>query len=147
MSKSLNLVKYKADESGKLYEEDYEVVDSVFISPDLISKLEDYVPLVSFNVYEDSNLEEHYEIKCFPNDKTIELHSKLEELFVTVLRHEAKNFVESATLSNSKDVGYKKDSDVGLSIDRFRTITNVIYLVKLKKEKFFNEPSVVLKLG
>lgn len=147
MSANLKLVKYKSDDTGNLYEDGYETVDSVFISSDLISELGNDFPLVSLNIFEDDNLSDSYEIDIFPVEKTVEIHSKLEGLFVGVLRHEAKGYTESNSLSGSKEIGYKKDIDVGLSIDRFRTITNVIYLVKLKKDKFLEDSSVVLKLG
>lgn len=147
MSKNLNLVKYKSDGNGNLYEEGYETVDFVFISSDLISELENDFSLASLNIFEDNNLDDSYEIDIFPVEKTVEIHSKLEELFVDVLRHEAKGYTESNSISDSKEIGYKKDIDISLSIDRFRTITNVIYLVKLKKDKFLEDSSVVLKLG
>lgn len=147
MSVTLNLVKYKSDDDGNLYEEGYETVDTVFISPALISELENDFPLEEINLYEDEELDNYYSINCLPKDKAGEIYSKLEKLFITVLMHEAKYYTESKEPSGSKEVGSKKDIDIGLSVDRLRTITNVIYLVRLKKDKFFDEPSVVLKLG
>lgn len=147
MSKSLNLVKYKADESGKLYESECETIDSVFISSDLISELEKDFPLVNISVFEDGDLDDNYEIECFPVEQSIELHSRLEELFIEVLKHEAEVYLESDSLSSSKDLGFIKKTDVSLSVDRFRTITNVIYLVRLKINKYLEQSSVVLKLG
>lgn len=147
MSATLNLVKYKSDDDGNLYEEGYEIVDTVFISPDLISELENDFSLEEVKLYEDGRLGEYYSINCFPIDKTVEIYLKLEKMFITVLMHEAEGCTENKESSGSKEVSSKKEFDIGLSVDRFRTITNVIYLVRLKRDKFLDDSSVVLKLG
>ena len=147
MSKSLNLVKYQTDESGNIYENGYELVESVFISSDLILEIESNFPLVKMRVLEEEGSDEAYEIECFDEKYSLDIAKKLGELFILVLKNEYETIFGSSDISESKSVGHIKNTNLQTSIDRFRTITNVISIVDLKNEKYENVSSVVLKVG
>ncbi|CAN2041820.1 conserved hypothetical protein [Candidatus Magnetomoraceae bacterium gMMP-15] len=161
MSNYLNLVKYQTDKNEKFYEEGCELIESVFITPALLQEIESYFPLVELDVHEEEGTDEKYKIECFDNKDISNILNNLLEDFFLVL-HESKKILDSSKnikfkaveTSIKKPMTYlfpllKKNikADLQLSIDRFRTITNVIYIFKLKKDKYENDSSTVLKIG
>lgn len=147
MSKSLNLVKYQTDDGGNIFEEYSELVEYVFISPSLIKEIESTFPLIKRKVFEEKGSEERYEIECFDEKDNLKIYVKLEEIFIIILENECKEILGTSETSKSKSVGHIKKTDIQLSVDRFRTITNVINIFKLKNEKYENDSSAVLKIG
>ena len=147
MSKSLNLVKYQTDENGNIYENGYVLVESVFISPDLMLEIERCFPLVKMRVLEEEGSDDAYEIECFDEKDSLSMAKKLRDLFILVLKNEYEQNIGSSNISESKSVDHIENTNLQTSIDRFRTITNVISIIDLKNEKYENDFSAVLKVG
>ncbi|TVU80994.1 MULTISPECIES: hypothetical protein [Pseudoalteromonas] len=152
MSQSINLVAYQANENGKLYESKTDLIETVFITPSLLSELQKASPLIKKNIFETVGSEDHYSIECF-NDSEIEgAIKKLEEVFLSILASDGKKLLGQESKKDSNKLAllsseHIASGDLDDSINRFRTLTNVINVFKLKHNQYSSDASVVLKLG
>jgi hypothetical protein len=135
MSQSLSLVEYQADENGNLYEEDCHVIESAFITPEVISSIEEQ--LQDKALLEESGTTASSMMKCLENSSLDKVLSILEMEFI--------KFFTSMPANNAKSLIVR--DEISHLINDFRIITNLYHVIKLKKEKFENYPNVVLKLG
>jgi lysyl-tRNA synthetase class I len=135
MSQSLSLVEYQADENGNLYEEDCHVIESAFITPEVISSIEQQ--LENKPLLEETGTTASSMMKCLENSSLDKVLSILEMEFI--------KFITSESANNAKSLVIR--DEISSLINDFRTITNLYHVIKLKKEKFENYPNVVLKLG
>ena len=126
MSTIISLVQYDHDDE-KLYEDNSELIDSAYISEDLINIISESIDTVI--IYEDNNSDEYFEIDCINNiEKNIKL---FEDKFLEFL----------------KDNNLKNHENISQSIDLFRTLTNVHYIFCLKNKNFRNNDNVLIKIG
>lgn len=126
MSTIISLVQYDHDDE-KLYEDNSELIDSAYISEDLINIISESINTVI--IYEDNNSDEYFEIDCINNiEKNIKL---FEDKFLEFL----------------KDNNLKNHENISQSIDLFRTLTNVHYIFCLKNKNFRNNDNVLIKIG
>jgi len=137
MSQSLSLVEYQADEDGNLYEDDCHIIESAFITPEVINSIEEQRLLQDKPLLEEVGATASSVMKCLENSSLDKVLSILEIEFIKFLTAEPANNVKSLVIRD----------EISALINDFRTITNLYHVIKLKKEKFENYPNVVLKLG
>lgn len=152
MSKSINLVEYAIDDNNKLYETKSVLIETVFISSSLYDEIVKDYPLVKKSVFEEIKSEDNYSIECFDDSKIVEIISKLENLFISILENESKKiFSKNENIGSNQIATIQNDhihlKDLEISIKRFRTITNVINIFQLKNNQYSSNASVVLKIG
>ncbi|WP_252176555.1 hypothetical protein [Endozoicomonas sp. 4G] len=152
MSQSINLVKYEAANDGKLYETKTDLIETAFVTSSLLEELKGQFSLTEKNIFEALGSEDHYSIDCF-NDSDVEAAiRKLEDIFLSILKSEGKNLCDERGGTASENLPSKlsahiSSQDIGDSISRFRTLTNLIHVFKLKHNQFRTDNSVVLKVG
>ncbi len=136
MSQNLLLVQYQVDEEGNLYDDNSNIIESAFITPELIDLIEKEKLLEDKPLLEETGTAEYFEVKCIENSSLNKALSILENEYV---RHvlEAANRLKN--VFNSDEVSFLMNES--------RIITNLQHVIKLKKEKFEHNPNVVLKLG
>ena len=137
MSQSLSLIEYQADEDGNLYEDHCRIIESAFITPELINSIEEGRLLEDKPLLEEVGTTASSVMKCFENSSLDKVLSILEFRFIHILTSEAANNAKSILISE----------DISSLIGDFGTIANLYHLIKLKKEKFQHNANVVLKLG
>lgn len=137
MSQSLSLIEYEADEDGNLYEDHCRVIESAFITPEVISSIEEQRLLEDKTLLEESGATESSVMKCLEGSSLDKVLSILEIEFIKFLTSEAAN--------NAKNILIR--DEISSLLGDFRTIANLYHVIKLKKEKFEHHPNVVLKLG
>jgi len=137
MSQNLFLVKYQMDEKGNPYEDKCEIIESAFITPELVNLIE------KEKLLEDKRLLEEIETVEFSNITCIENYSLNKAL--EILQDEFIQLILK-TSDKLKSVVFNSD-EISSSMDEYRTITNLQHIIKLKKDKFEHSPNVVLKLG
>jgi hypothetical protein len=152
MSKNINLVIYATDNNEKLYEKSSELIETAFISNDLLKEIEKDWPLIKKSVFELAGSEDHYLIECFDDSKIRDILGKLETLFVILLKNESEKILDLTDIVDSSQLpalpfDHNQTKNLEMSILRFRTITNVINIFKLKSNKYTNDASAVLKIG
>jgi len=152
VSKSINLVEYAIDDNNKLYETKSVLIETVFISSSLYDEIVKDYPLVKKSVFEEIKSEDNYSIECFDDSKIVEIISKLENLFISILENESKKiFSKNENIGSNQIATIQNDhihlKDLEISIKRFRTITNVINIFQLKNNQYSSNASVVLKIG
>jgi len=136
MSQNLSLVQYQADEKGNLYDDNSNIIESAFITPELIELIEKEKLLADKPLLEETGTTESFEVKCIENSSLNKALSILENEYVSHVL-EAANKLKSVFNSD----------EVYSLMNETRTITNLQHVIKLKKEKFEHNPNVVLKLG
>lgn len=152
MSLSINLVKYEAANDGKLYETKADLIETAFVTSSLLEELKNQFSLTEKNIFEVLGSEDHYSIDCF-NDSDIEAAiRKLEEIFMSILKSDGEKLhgeMEADASENlpSRHPEHIIPKDIEDSISRFRTLTNLIYVFKLKHNQFRADDSAVLKVG
>lgn len=136
MSQNLSLVQYRVDEKGNLYDDNSNIIESAFITPELIDLIEKEKLLEGKSLFEETGTAEYFDVKCIENSSLNKALSILENEYV---RHvlEAANKLKNVFNSN----------EVSSLMNESRIITNLQHVIKLKKEKFEHNPNVVLKLG
>ena len=137
MSQSLSLIEYQADEDGNLYEDKCRIIESAFITPELINSIEAGSLLVDKPLLEEVGATASSAMKCFENSSLDKVLSILEIQFINILTSEAANNAKSILISE----------EISSLIGDFGTIANLYHLIKLKKEKFEHHANVILKLG
>ncbi|NWO06605.1 MAG: hypothetical protein HLX50_13225 [Alteromonadaceae bacterium] len=152
MSQSINLVAYEASDDGKLYETKTSLIETAFVTPVLLDELQKKFPLIERNVFEVVGSEEYYSIECFNDSDIEEAIKKLEDIFLSILKSDGEKLLDKEVSQDSENLpslhsGHIKSSDINDSINRFRTLTNIINIFKLKKNQYGSDTSVVLKLG
>lgn len=152
MSKSINLVKYAVDENKKINETETELIETAFVTSSLLDEIIKDNSLINKCVYEQLDSDECYQIECFDDNQVENILKKLKDDFITVLTSDckkiSKNIIEHKSKQSLVTQGeYIKSSEIDDSINRFRTITNVINIFKLKNDKYSDDMSVVLKIG
>lgn len=137
MSQSLSLIEYSADEHGNLYEDHSRIIESAFITPEVINTIEAQRLLEDKTLLEEPGASASSVMKCLEDSSIDKVLSLLEIEFVKSITSEAA--------SNAKDILIS--GEISSLINDFRTIANLHHVIKLKKEKFEHRPNVVLKLG
>ena len=136
MSQNLSLVQYQADEKGNLYDDNSNIIESAFITPQLIDLIEKEKLLEDKSLLEETGTMESFDVKCIENSSLNKALSILENEYVSHVL-EAANKLKSVFNSD----------EVYSLMNECRTITNLQHVIKLKKDKFEHNPNVVLKLG
>ncbi|WIG80222.1 hypothetical protein KFZ68_08800 [Photobacterium damselae] len=152
MSQSINLVAYEASDDGKLYETNTALIETAFVTSALLGELQNKFPLIERKVFEVVGSEEHYPIECFNDSDIEEAIKRLEDIFLSILKSDGEKLLDKKASEDSENLpslhsSHIKSSDIDESIDRFRTLTNIINIFKLKKNQYGSDTSVVLKLG
>lgn len=140
MSQSLFLVKYETSEDGKMYEVGSEVIESAFISADLFEKISDNYSLAECEIFEAIGSEESSQIDCIDGNKIDSIQVLLENEFLSLL-------VEESTKNKYVRIDIVSKTDLYESINKFKTLANLISLFKLKTEKYQNVTSALIKIG
>lgn len=139
MSIKILLVKYELIESDKLIEDNVVIIESAFITSEILEKISTFI--TKRKVYEmlDENLNnESFEIECFDDKYITDILFKLEMEFIDLLKNKS-------SVENQDDLLI--DQNLRDAIFEFRTITNLIYLFRLKNDKYQNDNSTLVKVG
>ena len=152
MSHSINLVVYASGDDGKLYETKTDLIEAVFVTSSLLSELKKNFPLIERNIFEEVGSDEHYQIECFDDSDIEGAIKKLEEIFLSVLAADSEKLLGQESLKDSEKLpsttlGHISSGDLDDSINRFRTLTNIINVFKLKHNQYSSDLSAVLKVG
>jgi hypothetical protein len=152
VSKTINLVKYGTGNDGKLNETKVDLIETAFVTSLMLSELQKYFPLVEVCVFEGADSDDHYTIECFKDADVQSAIKKLEEMFVSTLRSDSELILGKETNSTSRHLAEKnqvhiKSNDLDNSIIRFRTLTNIINIFKLKHNQYSQDAAAVLKIG
>lgn len=152
MSKTINLVEYEMDEQGRLLETKFNLIETAFISPSLYNIITKDHPTVPTPIFESSVSGDHYSIDCFDSSEILNIIGSLEDIFLRNMKSDSEKLLisdaypaQSNSMTTSAD--YLKVADLEESIARFREITNLIHLFKLKKNQYSALPAAVLKVG
>lgn len=137
MSQNLSLVEYQTDEDGNLYEDHCRIIESAFITPEVINSIEAQRLLADKPLLEEVGTTTSSVMKCLENSALDKVLSMLEIEFIKFLTSDAAN--------NAKNILIR--DEISSLIGDFRTITNLYHVIKLKKDKFEHHSNVVLKLG
>lgn len=139
MSIKILLVKYELIESDKLIEDNVVIIESAFITSEILEKISTFI--TKRKVYEmlDENLNnESFEIECFDDKYITDILFKLEMEFIDLLKNKS-------SVENQDELLI--DQNLRDAIFEFRTITNLIYLFRLKNDKYQNDNSTLVKVG
>ena len=139
MSIKILLVKYELIESDKLIEDNVVIIESAFITSEILEKISTFI--TKRKVYEmlDENLNnESFEIECFDDKYITDILFKLEMEFIDLLKNKS-------SVEHQDDLLI--DQNLRDAIFEFRTITNLIYLFRLKNDKYQNDNSTLVKVG
>lgn len=152
MSKTINLVEYEMDEQGRLLETKFNLIETAFISPSLYETITKKHPTVSTPIFESSAGGDYYTIDCFDSSEILNIIGSLEDIFLRNMKSDSEKLLISdaySPQSNSMTISadYLKVVDLEESIARFREITNLIHIFKLKKNQYSALPTAVLKVG
>lgn len=142
MSTTIFLVKFGVTESGQLTENLSEEIESAYISLEILEEIQDF--LTTMSIHEDKGEDSDiFDIEYFPDDKLKAVQSVLETHFVNLL----KNKIEQEDVNSGSEGTFIRHSDIYEQAKLFRTITNLMYLFKLKIDKYTNDPSAIVKIG
>lgn len=152
MSQNINLVAFEISDEGKLFETQTDLIETAFITSSLLDELLKSFSLVEIEIFECLGSEEHYSIECFKESDIEGAIKKLEEMFLSILKLDGEKLLcqaDSPDLKNlpSTDTGHIVSKDIDDSINRFRTLTNIINVFKLKHNRYRGDLSVVVKIG
>lgn len=143
MSIKILLVKYELLETDKLLENNMETIESAFITSELLEKISTFkTKRKVYEVEDEDSNNEPFEIECFDDKNINDILFKLEMEFINLLKDK----------NNDKNNDENEDDlligqNLRDTIFDFRTITNLIYLFRLKNDKYLNDKSTVVKLG
>lgn len=152
MSKTINLVEYEIDDQGRLLETKFNLIETAFISPSLYKIITHEHPPVSTPIFESPIGGDHYSIDCFDSSEILNIIGSLEHIFLGNLKSDSEKLIFSDAYSPQSNslttlADHLKVADLEESIARFREITNLINIFKLKKNQYTPLPNVVLKVG
>ena len=135
MSQYIFLTQFESDSSGVLYEEESSVIESTFIFALLLENIEKQWPLVEKQVYEEKEENENFLIRYIDGSSVKEIIIWLENLFINLLNRSPtdKNNKENSNELTKQE--FIEKGELNKLIEQFRTITNLIQLLKLKEEK------------
>ena len=137
MSLNISLIEYKTCKDGKLYEEGSEVIESAFLSPDLLEIIKDQFPLCKKEIFEEEGSPETSTIDIFSDNSIHEIKELLEIEFVRMIEASQSQKLTSVIIPNS----------IFEAIEKFRTLTNVYHIFWLKYENFSKRSNAIIKIG
>nr|WP_180319476.1 hypothetical protein [Delftia acidovorans] len=152
MSQSINLVAYGITKEGMLSEwKTVELIEAAFVTPALLDELKLVAPIAKRGVSGSTDSTADYSIECFDAADIESAIKKLKDMFLITLESDASKLLiidEESTKALAATNGNDANSSaIDEAISRFRTITNVIHIFKLKHDKYANDDSVVVKMG
>ena len=135
MSTNLMLIKYRLGINGRYLEDSGELIASSFISEENLSALINEAPLAKLTIYEEDGSDEFSEIDCLQNQEIDKALRFARKKFIDLFKK-----TDLSAIENSDD-----DSTEALS--KFRSISNLYYLLEIKHAKYQSDDTVVVKLG
>lgn len=149
MSSNIYLVEYKKTPDGRLFEISDPIIEYSFAPMSLIDELSQCSPLAKREIYESTNKDSHYAIEYFQEDHIEAAINKLHEIFLKILSADSKQLLGNTPSHQENEHKLKTENKDAIdnSINRFRTITNVINIFKTKHNKYQGNDSVIIKIG
>jgi hypothetical protein len=137
MSLNLSLIEFQNSNDGRLYEENYQIIETADLGNDLREDFRQQGLLKEVDLYEDENSCDFTKIEVVDDNRVLQLLESLEQKFRRLFLV-GRNSAES-------DIVVPKEVDAQMA--EFRKITNLHYLVKLKAQQFDGLNNCILKLG
>lgn len=138
MSQNLFLIEYTSSNDGKLYESNAEVIGSCFINNYYIELFEKNSFFDNVRLYEDVSSNDYTLIKIINCENLRDIFIKLEKEFFYL--------IDTTVNKNSDENIIFSDKDTMDKMDKFRILTNIEYLFRIKKEKYIDD-KFVIKIG
>jgi len=135
MSNILTLMKYELDSNGRYLEDTGTIIESSFISEDLLKALIERVPPAKLTIFEELGSDESSDAICLQNDKIQEALDFIKNEFILLLKAS-----KISTIENSNERLLE-------AISALRMITNLYSILEIKFEKYKSDDTVVIKLG
>jgi len=145
MSESFCLVQYQTDPDGHLLEGDSEIIEDVYVSPSLLAEVRKQWPLVERSVLEELG-GSSFKILCFDDVSVKEAKSWLENQFIRMLCDSKLDFNDLDEEDSDTCPRVLMRDDIDRVIEKFRYLTNLINLFRIKIEKYSYDATVVIRL-
>jgi hypothetical protein len=145
MSESFCLVQYQSDPDGHLLEGDSEIIEDVYVSPSLLAEVRKQWPLVERSVLEELG-GSSFKILCFDDASIKEAKSWLENQFIRMIYDSQQDFKGQCNQDSDTCPRVLTMDDIDRVVERFRYLTNLINLFRIKIEKYNEDATVVIRL-
>lgn len=137
MSQNISLIEYSVIADGRLYEDCSAVIETAFISPDLLETIKKNFSFEEKIVYEERDSNESSPTDCIKNEDIANVQELLEREFIRLIESNDTQSLKKLTSSAS----------IHEVIEKFRTIANLRHIFWLKTENFSQKANVLIKLG
>ncbi len=134
MSLNISLIQFDSDETGTLFEEKYTTIETAYINHTLLDEIKEKYPFREQKVFEERESKEYSIFNYFNQNNINDILSYLESKFINLC--DSCNFKEIY----DQNIYLKK-------VEEFRTISNIIHVLKLKNEKYKESFSSFIKVG
>ena len=145
MAESFCLVQYQTDPDGHLLEGDSEVIEDVYVSPSLLAEVIKQWPLIERGVLEELG-GNSFKIRCFDDASVKEAKSWLEDQFIRMVCDSQLAFNSQGDYDSDTCPRVLMRDDIDRVIAKFRYLTNLINLFRIKIEKYNEDTSVIIRL-
>lgn len=139
MSQNLQLIKYE-EVDGALSEEHSSTIISTSISSELLEELMQVSPLIEIDIIEGKNPTDSFKVDCINNEKLSQIYSRCDEIFMRKLQDSAEQYIKNGQLILSSE-------GIAKLVYEFRELTNVMHLIKIKMEKYYEDLSALIQVG
>lgn len=148
MSSSLFLVEYEQTPDGKLIEETAHIIQSAFIDQRLLEKLEGYFGFNAMPIHEEEGSEEVIEIQYLDDEKINKVYDYFFDAFkkLVVKTNEKLQVLSQEEALNTQVEAHKGEFNFD-NVEKFRVLTNLISILKIKIEHYKGSSTVFLKVG
>lgn len=148
MSNSLLLVEYDQSRDGKLLEDTAHIIEKAFIDQRILKELRDNWDFELTVLHEAEESDEQVEIESLRDETINDIYNYFFEAFKKLIIKECEKITNSLneklvdTSENNKNLDFNFND-----IEIFKTLANLISILKLKIDKYKGVKNVFLKVG
>ncbi|QDX29467.1 hypothetical protein [Dickeya poaceiphila] len=148
MSNNLLLVEYSQSSDGKLLENTAHIIETAFIDQRLLKEIRERWDFNLTVIYEEEDSDEQIEIESLGDDEINDIYNYFFEAFKKLIIKENEKITLTAkdTLINIGEDNKNLDFTFN-DIERFKTLANLISILKLKNDNYYGSKNVFLKVG
>ncbi|TDQ25219.1 hypothetical protein EDF75_2360 [Raoultella sp. BIGb0149] len=148
MSNSLLLVEYDQSLDGKLLENTAHIIEKAFIDQRLLKEIRDTWDFNLTVMYEEEGSDEQIEIESLGDDAINDIYDYFFEAFKRLIIKENEKITLSSKDKLTDISADNKNLDFTFNdIEKFKTLANLISILKLKIDNYQGVKNVFLKVG
>ncbi|MDJ0474232.1 hypothetical protein QNA27_11250 [Pantoea eucalypti] len=148
MSNSLLLVEYDQSLDGKLLENTAHIIEKAFIDQRLLKEIRDTWDFNLTVMYEEAGSDEQIEIESLGDDAINDIYDYFFEAFKRLIIKENEKITLSSKDKLTDISADNKNLDFTFNdIEKFKTLANLISILKLKIDNYQGVKNVFLKVG